>query len=84
MNVIHCWKSKSNDHMPFFTNDNLVFFYIILSYTHTSVCLVMLLIQGLFNLRLESNCYNLHKLDKVTCLRARPHIASNYTPTLPN
>ena len=61
------------------TNNDLVYCKK-LSYMHTCVCLVMLLIYDLFNFRVESNYNNvgnLHKLDKVAGLKARPHTASN-------
>ena len=80
------YKSKSNDHIPF----NNLALYNKLSYTHQSICLVMLLISGVFNFRVGSsfyNFYNLHKQDKVAglrLLRASTHIACTYSLTEPN
>ena len=56
--------------------------------THHSLYLVLLLLSGLFNFRVESsyyNFYNLHKLDKfagLRLLRVRPHAACMYSLTL--
>ena len=58
-----------------------------LSYMHTCVCLVTLLIYDLLNFRVESNYNNFdnsHKLNKVAGLKARQHTACNYLLTEPN
>ena len=65
--------------MPSITNNSLVF-YNKLSYPYTSVCLVILLINGLFNLRMDSNYHNNpHKLDKAVGLEKGhiPHVITH-------
>ena len=47
------YKSKSNDLIPF----NNLPLYNKLSYRHQSICLVMLLISGIFNFRVVSSYY---------------------------
>ena len=47
------YKSKSNDHIPF----NNLALYNKLSYRQQSICLVMLLISGIFNFMVVSSYY---------------------------